>query len=137
VLKKILLIIRTNWLNLLGFYICMEIVMIVLAISTTNHLSWQGVLFSTLLAAPFLLFTYGLMFLCGVFTAIVLLDTILFTGFKLDALSILLIEWILIVPVFIYWAFEYHYWLWIALCTSFLITQIMRKYRIDKILVQN
>ncbi|QHL86835.1 hypothetical protein GU926_05035 [Nibribacter ruber] len=71
--------------------------------------------------------------MAGFFSALALLDVFCFSFIKNKIKTILLIEWIIIVPIFIYWAFEYEYWLWITLAISFFVTQQLRDKKIKKI----
>jgi hypothetical protein len=129
-LGKLLL---TNWVHILGFYICIEISSILQVIFyNESGSSFMGTLFSLSLAVPFLMFTYGLMFIIAFLGAIILLDLALFPIVKYGPFSIMLIEWLLIVPIFIYWAFEYEYWLWLELCGVFLLTQYIKSKKIEK-----
>lgn len=134
-MTKILL---SNWIHILGFYIVIE-TMVLINIITTNDTSatWVSTLFMILLSSPFLMFSYGLIFLIGFLLAMIFADIVLFYVIKIDLLSVVLIEWILIVPVFIYWAFEYQYWLWLYLSAGFLVTQIIRIKRLKKLSVNN
>jgi hypothetical protein len=56
----------------------------------------------------------------------ILLDLIAFCFKKLKVIQIMILEWVVITPPFIYWAFKYEYWLWLVLATSFLCTQLIR-----------
>ena len=73
------------------------------------------------------------MIIAGFYCAIIILDIIGFnlTGDKIKL--ILLIEWLLVIPLFINWAFKYEYWLWLTLTLSFAITQWIRKQKIEEI----
>jgi hypothetical protein len=130
-LKRLL----TNWVHLLGFYIGVEICTIInMVLHPDAGNSWKTTIITLLLSAPFLMFTYGVIIIAGFILAIILLDIILFSLVEHNALLVMFIEWILIVPIFIYWAFEYKYWLWIALSVTFLITQFIKSKKIDKLL---
>lgn len=124
----------TNWVHLLGFYIGVEmfiIINMVMRPDASNNLN--ATLAALLLSAPFLMFTYGLIIITAFLLAIVVFDLVLFSVIKHRTLLIMLIEWLLIVPIFIYWAFKYDYWLWIILSATFLVTQFIRSKKIDKI----
>ncbi len=76
-----------------------------------------------------LLLLYGLVPLIAFYLVLLFLDLVLLTKTKLSIFDIVLIEWIIIAPIFIYWAFKYDYWLWLLLVSSFLVTQFMRARR--------
>nr|MBB6139473.1 hypothetical protein [Mucilaginibacter sp. X5P1] len=125
----------TNWIHLLGFYLWLEISAIAhLFVNYDSSDNWQSILFGLLLGVPFLMFSYGLLIIVGFLLVIVLLDLILFSIIKNNILLIMVIEWILIIPIFIYWAFKYEYWLWLGLSFTLLITQYIRSKKIGKIL---
>ena len=128
-------IILTNWVHLLGFYICVECVTVYEVLIA--HGNWDSYIGMLLFSAPFLLLTYGLMFIIGFLLVISILDLILFSLIKQKVLFILFIEWLLIAPTFIYYSFKYQYWLWIWLSAAFLITQYIRSKKIEKHLAKN
>lgn len=128
-------VILTNWVHLLGFYICVEIVMVYEVLIKHGH--WSSYIGMLLFSAPFLLLTYGLMFIIGFLLVISILDLIFFSLIKQKVLLTLFIEWLLIVPTFIYYSFKYQYWLWIWLSATFLITQYIRGRRIEKYLFKS
>jgi hypothetical protein len=131
--KQLTYVIRTNWLHLLGFYICVEAVMLFQAMDNfIQEQSWANFVEEALWWAPFLMFTYGLMFLIGFYRVLIFLDIICIKVFKMSALDMVVAEWLIISPIFIYWAFDNQYWLWIALVISFLATQLIRSKKIDK-----
>lgn len=135
-LKQTLKIISTNWVHLVGFYVTTYFSMILfnafgLETYTTENLSQTLLL--NLIMIPFLFFTYGLMFIGGFFGAIIIMDSIGFNLTKTKTNLILFIEWIMIIPPFVTWAFEYDYWLWLTLIISFAVTQWIRKRKIEKI----
>jgi hypothetical protein len=126
----------TNWIHLLGFYIVIEISIIIHLITSGNpDTSLQATILIILLAVPFLMISYGLMFIVGFLFGITLLDVILFSLIKYNR-WIFVIEWLLIVPVFIYWAFEHEYWLWLYLSAAFLVTQVIRSQRIKNLSIE-
>jgi hypothetical protein len=109
---------------------CIEVMMIGYAITDLdNAFVLKYFLAKVIFNAPFLIFTYGLILLAAFYLAIVLLDVFLLTTLKIGVRYIMLLEWVIISPVFIYWAVKYTYWLWIVLITSFLITQLIRSSR--------
>jgi len=139
-IKKTLRIASTNWIHLVGFYVTTYLSLILfklVGLEGSENDYWDVLLFLSLLTIPLLFFTYGLIIMTSFFGAILLLDII---GFNLKIQRtrlILLFQWIIIIPPFIYWAFEYEYWLWLSLCLSFLATQLIRGKTINKILSDN
>ncbi len=127
-------VLLTNLIHLLGFYICLEISAIINIICYHGFDSWLGTIGGLLLGIPFFLLSYGLIFIAAFMLAIVLLDLILFSFIKNNILLVMVIEWLVIVPIFIYWAFIYEYWTWIWLSGAFLITQYIRTKKIEKLL---
>jgi hypothetical protein len=139
-LKGTLKILGTNWVHFVGFYVTTYFSLILfklIGLEGTENDEWSTILFLSLLTIPLLFFVYGLKIIGGFFASIFILDVI---GFNLKPARIkliLLLEWILIIPPFINWAFEYEYWLWITLSISFLTTQLLRKKKIEKIIKPN
>lgn len=135
-LKRTLRIISTNWIHLVGFYVTTYFSMILfisLGLETYTTETWSQTLFLNLIMIPFLFFTYGLMFIGGFFGAIIIMDSIGFNLTKTKTNLILFLEWIIIIPPFVTWAFEYDYWLWLTLIVSFAVTQWIRRRKIEKI----
>lgn len=133
---KYLSTIKTNWIHIFGFYASTYAALIIfrlLGIARYSYESWNSTLFLNLLTIPLLFFTYGLVILFGFYLIIILLDLLAFRFIRAKVGYILIFEWLLIIPPFIYWAFKYDYWLWIFLATSFLCTQFIRKRKLDKI----
>jgi hypothetical protein len=131
--KQLTYVIKTNWLHLLGFYICIEAVMLFQAVNNfMEEKSWTNFAVEAIWWAPFLIFTYGLMFLISFYGILIFLDIICIKVFKMSAFHMVVAEWLIISPVFIYWAFDNQYWLWIALVISFLGTQFIRSKKIDR-----
>lgn len=139
-IKKTLRIASTNWIHLVGFYVTTYLSLILfklVGLEGSENDYWNVLLFLSLLTIPLLFFTYGLIIIASFFGAILLLDSI---GFNLKIQRtrlILIFQWIIIIPPFIFWAFEYEYWLWLSLCLSFLVTQLIREKTINKILSGN
>lgn len=139
-MKKILKIFVTNWVHLVGFYITTYLSIVLFKafrIEGYGNESWLKTLSLTLIMIPFLFFTYGTLIILGFYAALLLSDTVAFSVLKSEKRirAILLIEWLLIIPTFISWAFEYDYWLWITLFISFLVTQYLREKKIKRIIV--
>ncbi|SNC77541.1 hypothetical protein SAMN06265337_4129 [Hymenobacter gelipurpurascens] len=100
----------------------------------SEHETWESVLLESLLTIPLLFLLYGPLIIGGFYAVLIGLDVLCFTVTRLPLWRVLLLEWLLIVPIFIWWAFVYHYWLWLALALSFLLTQWMRIPKIARIL---
>ncbi|GEM_PF-5406779 len=135
-LKQTLKIISTNWVHLVGFYVTTYFSLILfnsLGLETYATETWNQTLFLNLIMIPFLFFTYGLMFIGGFFGTMILIDSIGFNLTKTKTNLILFLEWIIIIPPFVTWAFEYDYWLWLTLIVSFGFTQWIRKSKIENI----
>ncbi len=131
--KQLTYIIRTNWLHLLGFYLCVEAFMLFYAIRDfAEQRNWSHFIIKALLPALFLMFTHGLIVIVAFYISIIALDILCFKAFKMTALDMAITEWLIIAPIFIYWAIRYNYWLWIALVFSFLVTQFIRSKLIIK-----
>jgi hypothetical protein len=129
--KQYIRIIKLNWLHLVGFYCCVEIATIIHAgMSVMQNHDWKTFFLSVSILALFTIFTYGLIILIPFYVAIVVLDIVLLSTVKRTLLPIFILEWVLISPIFIYWAVQYSYWLWIALIMSFLVTQIIKSNKL-------
>ena len=137
-MKKILNILATNWVHLVGFYITAYLSIALFKLLGVPHYgsgSWIQTLLLGFLSIPVLFFTYGMEIIAGFFGGLILLDLIGFKFTKHKVKAILLVEWLLIVPIFVCWAFKYEYWLWITLALSFLVTQYWREKKIKRIIV--
>jgi hypothetical protein len=135
-LKRTLKIISTNWIHLVGFYVTTYFSLILfnfLGLEGYTTETWTQTFFLNLIMILYLIFGYGLMFLIGLFGALIILDSIGFNLTKTKTNLILFLEWIIIIPPFVTWAFEYDYWLWLTLIISFATTQMIRKQEIEKI----
>jgi hypothetical protein len=99
--------------------------------------TWQSILITNVLLIPFAFLLYGPLIIAGFYAVLTGLDVLCFTVIRQSLWKILLLEWLLIVPVFVWWAFDYHFWLWLALALSFLLTQWMRRPKIARILQRN
>ena len=135
-MTKVLKIILTNLVHLLGFYVTICLFTILswaLGLSWENE-SWHFVLNNIFLSTNGLMFGYGPMVIGGFYTVLIVLDIICFGLLSMNAKEALIAEWLLISIPFFYWAFEHHYWLWITLSLSFLGTQLARKTAINSIL---
>jgi len=127
-------ILKTNVIHLLGFYICIETSAIINVISAHGLDTWYATILSLVLGVPFFMFSYGLIVMTFFFLVVIVLDLILFSIIKNNILLIMVIEWVIIVPIFIYWGFLYEYWPWLWLSASFLVTQFIRSSKIKKVL---
>lgn len=133
-------ILATNWAHFVGFYVTTYISLIffkLIGLEGSENEDWTEVLFLSLLTIPLLYFVYGLRIIGGFLAAIIILDIVGF-NLKPDRIRLILfLEWLLIMPPFINWAFEYEYWLWIPLSISFFITQLYREKKIANIINRN
>jgi hypothetical protein len=134
--KASLKIILTNWIHFPGFYamcylsgICFK----ALGIDGGND-NWESVLFVSPLTILLAFIMYGPIIIGGFYAVIGGLDVLCFKLLKIQAWKILVLEWLLIIPCFINWAFEYKFWIWLPLCLSFLITQFIRRGPIERLL---
>lgn len=135
-MKNALKIATTNWIHLLGFYVTTYASIILFKIAGLEGFrggTWTSTFLLSLISIPFLFFTYGLVFLIYFYALIATADIVGFTWTKLKSIEILLIEWLIIIPPFIYWAFTNDYWLWLTLSASFLLTQLYRRRQIERI----
>lgn len=129
-------IILTNWVHLVGFYLSTYLSFIlfrILGIEDFTNENWSEILFLSPLTIPILFFTYGLIIIGYFYISISILDCIAFNLVNEKTGIILFLEWIMIIPIFIVWAFQFEYWLWLTLIFSFLVTQWIRKSKIKKI----
>lgn len=135
-LKTTLKIILTNWIHLVGFYAMTYLSLIffkALDIDSESD-TWKATLFLSPLTILLLFVISGPIIIGGFHAVIIGLDLICFNLLKMKVWKILVLEWVLIIPFFINWAFENKYWLWLTLCLSFLITQFIRKRQIERLL---
>ena len=126
-------IILTNWVHLVGFYLVTYLSIILFALFGFEGYTienWAQTIFLNLIMILYLIFGYGFLPLVGFFGVIVILDLICFNFVRTKTTWILFLEWVLIIPTFLLWAFKYEYWLWIALIISFGITQWLRERKI-------
>ncbi len=135
-LKRTLKIISTNWVHLVGFYVTSYFSLILFKLLglegyTTN--TWAQTLCPDLIMLLYFVFFYGLMFLIGLLVALIIMDSIAFNVTKNRTKLILFLEWIIIIPPFIMWAFDYDFWLWLTLIISFAVTQWIRIRKIERI----
>lgn len=133
--KRILKILGTNYIHLIGFIITTYFSSIIFSLLKLERYTNEFTIDSLIVwvfTVPILIFTYGLIFLGGFYLSIIIMDAIGFFLFPNQTRKILLIEWLIIIPPFVYWAFQYDYWLWLTLSISFLITQSIREKRINK-----
>ena len=131
---RLIKIISTNWIHLLGYYITCYFygVLAKLIGFDVDYDDWSTTIFFNLIGILLLLFTYGLVIILGFYIIILILDLLLFQFKGLRLIQIVLIEWCIIIPPFIYWAFKEDYWLWLALVASLLGTQLIRRRKLMK-----
>ena len=121
---------------MVGYYVTTYLSMILfklIGVEKFEALEWNQILFQNVLGILLLFFTFGLLFILGFYSAIACLDLIGFNVKTYTVKSILLIEYLVITPPFIKWAFEYDYWLWLTLSLSFAVTQWIRKKKLEQI----
>ena len=130
--KHLAYILNSNWIHLLGIYLCVEAMIISLPLYQLfrTH-EWSMLPLQLLLSAPMLILTWGLVPLVAFYVVLLILDVILIATVKRSILVIVMLEWLIISPTFIYWAITYQYWLWVALVITFFITQFIRSRRIN------
>lgn len=132
--NRLLKIIGTNWTHLLGFYLTTYLSFIIFKlIGLEDDYEWEAILGWGLFSSLFLILTYGLKILGYFVLTIVLMDIVSFSWHNKWTKATLIIQWTIISIPFIYWAFEYEYWLWITLSISLLTTQLIRGKRIELI----
>lgn len=129
-------LLKINLIHLLGFYI---VVMVYTAIEIyfKNHGETIHItnIARLIIGVPFFLLTYGLVFLLGLYFAIIILDVTLLSCFKQKVNLVVFIEWLSISSGFIYYAVKYEYWLWIFLAGSFFTTQVIKAKKIKKLYI--
>jgi hypothetical protein len=133
-MKRLAKILRTNWIHLLGFYVTTYFSIVLFHYLEIRRFQGDSPnsIFLLTFSIPMLFFTYGLVFLVSFYALIIFFDLIAFHFTKLSTKSIMLLEWALIIPPFIYWAFKEEYWLWLVLVTSLLLTQLIRIKMINR-----
>src|SRR5690606_16652642 len=131
-IRRILKIVTTNWIHIVGFYLITYLTLVIGSFFDPTE-GWEPIILTGFLAALLLFVVYGYVVVGWFYLAIVLLDVICFTWTNKWRKEILIIEWLIISAPFIYWAFEYEYWLWITLSISLLTTQMLRLKRIKEI----
>ncbi|WP_076666552.1 hypothetical protein [Pontibacter indicus] len=125
-------ILLSNWINVVGIIVTAYLYTFFWTFSKPSDFEGNRLMI-WLFGSLFTIFGYGMMsWLLFVF-AIVALDMLLIFPNRRKLTEKLLIEWLLIISPFIYWAFKYDYWLWIMLAASFLLTQLLRKRKIERI----
>ncbi|CAN5622258.1 hypothetical protein BH10BAC4_BH10BAC4_14330 [soil metagenome] len=134
-LKKSVRILRSNWTHLIGFYLSTYLFMIFSKANGQVPDSWGEVITTGLFWAGLLFYVYGISLIGWFYLAIITIDMLAFSWWRNKWITeTLIIEWLIIITPFIYWAFKYEYWLWIALSASLLATQVLRGKTIRKIL---
>jgi len=130
-IKRLLQVLSTNWIHLVGFYLTTYLSLIlfkIIGLETDDN--WISVLFVSPFTIIILFLVYGLPIIGGFYLGMLLMDIFLFSWRNKWIKTSLIVEWILISLPFISWAFEYEYWLWITLSISFLTTQMIRTKKI-------
>lgn len=86
-----------------------------------------------ILGALFLILGYGMIFWAMFIVSLLILDTIFIIPGSNYLRTKLIAEWVIISMPFVYWAFEYKEWVFVAGVVSFFITQLFREKLIYKI----
>ena len=120
----------TNWVHLIGIYFGFYLSNIIMKAIGLNEYTWKDILLLSLITIPLLIYIYGLKLLVAFYSVIVVLNLIFFASNTNRVRQKLLFEWGLIIPIFVYWAFENDYWHWLILCLIFLLTQLFREKKI-------
>lgn len=122
-------ILKTNWINILGVGLTLFIY------SLLNSIIGFDAAFSQALFGAFLLIgLYGLIFWVGFLIVLIVLDYLLIIPAKNNLKQRLLLEWLIIIIPFVYWAviYERQRVLFIVAMAAFLITQLLREKLIIK-----
>jgi hypothetical protein len=123
-------IIITNWINLLGVFVCVLLFSVVYAL-VSSDLSYN--IFQAVLAALFSIIGYGMLSWTFLIVSLGVLDIILIVSYKKNLKIRLMIEWLIISSPFIYGMIKYHEWIFAVSIVSFFITQLLReKYILKK-----
>ncbi|MFD3002594.1 hypothetical protein ACFS7Z_19645 [Pontibacter toksunensis] len=125
-------IILSNWINIVGIIGAAYIYTFFWTFSKPPDFEGNRLII-WVFGSLFTIFGYGMIFWLLFIVALIALDFLLIIPDKRRLGEKLLIEWIIIISPFIYWAFKYDYWLWLILAASFLFTQFLRKKRIERI----
>mgnify|MGYP006392044239 CR=1 FL=1 len=123
----------TNWIHFPGFYVASYLSIIFFKLIDLTSEEWNVLIVQNLFIIPFALITYGLIFLIPFYLLMLFFDVIVFSYNENNLLKILIMEWIIISIPLIYVAFLYKTWILLPNSISFLITQIIRKKSIIKI----
>ncbi len=130
--RNILKTLTTNWIHIVGFYFATYLTIVIGSIFDPTE-GWEPIILTGFVAALLLFFVYGYVIVGWFYLVIVGMYIVAFSWKNKRTRQTLIIEWIIISAPFIYWAFEFQYWLWIVLSISLLITQMLRLKRIKKI----
>lgn len=131
IIKYLLQIFFTNWINLIVILISTFVFLFLSAILTENFSFGQAVF-----GSAFVVLVYGIMIWIGFFILIGILDFVLFSIMKqIKYINYKLgLEWLLISSPLIYWLIKYNQWIFLVAIFAFLIGQYIRRYYIIKIL---
>jgi hypothetical protein len=120
-------ILATNWVNISGLFITTFFTCIVISLNTANSPNIFQAIGMSLISVCL----YGMMF-WGLF---ILLDLILIVSNQNHLTLKLIIEWVLISSPFVYWFFKYDEWIFCIGDATFLITQLIRRKLIKKLII--
>ena len=120
-------VIKTNWINIVGVFL---ITFMYVAISACLHsATFAQAIFGAILS----ICLYGMMFWALFIILLVVIDLLLIVKNQTSLTLKLLIEWVIISSPFIYWAIRYREGIFVAAIIAFLITQFIRRNRIEVI----
>jgi hypothetical protein len=128
-MKNSFKILKTNWINVLGVFVTVFIYSFLKTYTTSTFTLYQT-FFSTLI----LVCLYGVIFWIAFVIVLIILDVLLKIKSSNTLQKKLILEWILISAPFFYWVIKYEQWIFLVAIITFLITQILRKKLILKIL---
>jgi heme exporter protein D len=119
-----MMVIKTNWVNLLGVFLAVFLYAVILNLSNVN-LSYN--IFQSILAALISVCGYGMMFWVSFAISLIVVDILLILRNRNHLKQKLLIEWLLISAPFIYWTIEYREWIFAVAIIAFLCSQLFRE----------
>lgn len=122
------MIIKTNWINLVGVFISVFVYAVILNLIDGG---FSRSLFQSIFAALILVCLYGTMFWIMFIGALIVLDLLLVIRAQKNLKIRLGIQWLIISCPFIYWTLKYQEWIFLVATTAFLITQFIREKHIS------
>ncbi|BAU52832.1 hypothetical protein [Mucilaginibacter gotjawali] len=123
-------ILLTNWINICGLFITTFFTCVIISLNSDSSPNF----IQAILASLFSVCLYGMIF-WGLFVVLIVFLDLILVVYNQNYLTLkLLIEWFLISSPFVYWFFKYNEWIFAVVVASFLITQLMRKRLIVKVI---